>query len=235
VQFADRKVLVVGGSSGIGAAVVKSLIVQGAEVYNLSRTASSEDGVSNISLDVTSDFSAIEGLPDSLDGLVYCPGTINLKPFQALKLEDYQRDMEVNLFGAIKVIKATLKLLKKGTAASVVMYSTVAVSQGMSYHSSIAAAKGAVEGLVKTLAAENARSNIRFNAIAPSLTDTPLAANLLSSEEKVKASEDRHPLKKVGTAGEMSDATLFLLGSQSTWMTGQVLHIDGGMSSIRPL
>jgi NAD(P)-dependent dehydrogenase (short-subunit alcohol dehydrogenase family) len=115
------------------------------------------------------------------------------------------------------------------------MYSTVAVSQGMSYHSSIAAAKGAVEGLVKTLAAENARSNIRFNAIAPSLTDTPLAANLLSSEEKVKASEDRHPLKKVGTAGEMSDATLFLLGSQSTWMTGQVLHIDGGMSSIRPL
>ncbi len=230
-----KNVIVIGGTSGIGASIVEKLVEAKANMYNVSRSESNNNDVTNIKLDITTDFDKIEDLPDSIDGLVYCPGSINLKPFQSLSIDDFQNDFEINVLGAVKVLKACLKGLKKSGSASVVMYSTVAVTQGMNFHSSIATSKAGVEGLVKSLAAEWSRNGIRVNAIAPSLTDTPMAGNLLSSEDKRKASSDRHPLKRVGTSDEMADASVFLLSEKSGWMTGQILHIDGGLSSVRPI
>lgn len=231
MTFKSKQIAVVGGTSGIGASVLE-LIGDSATVYNISRGEAA--GSTNIQLDVTSNFEKIEGLPDELHGLVYCPGSINLRPFQSLKPEDYQKDFEINVLGAVKVIKASLKSLKKSKNASIVLFSTVAVSQGMSFHASVAASKGAVEGLVRSLAAEFAKSGIRVNAIAPSLTDTPMAEALLSSDEKRKASDDRHPLGRIGKPEDLAYAVRYLLYDQSSWMTGQVIHLDGGMSAIRP-
>lgn len=230
-----KNILVVGGSSGIGKATLQLLNADDYNLFNLSRSASDLDGVQDLTLDVTSDFQSIDGLPDALHGIVYCPGSINIKPFQSLKPEDYVRDFEINVLGAIKVIKATMKLLRASGSASVVLFSTVAVSQGMNFHTSIAASKGAVEGVTRSLAAELAKLNIRVNAIAPSLTDTPLASNLLSSDERRKMSEERHPLKAIGEAEDMAAMAQFLLSENAKWMTGQILHIDGGLSSIRPV
>ncbi len=232
--FEGKNVLVVGGSSGIGKATLSKLREQGAEVYNVSRSPSHIQGISDILLDVLSDFSVIEGMPDRLDGLVYCPGSINLKPFQGLKYEDFLRDFEINVLGGIKVLKACVKNIKAAESPSIVFFSTVAVTQGMSFHSSVAACKGAIEGLVKSLAAEWSRSGIRVNAIAPSLTDTPMAQNLLSTDEKRKASEERHPLKGISTAEELAGTVMYLLSDVAHRVTGQVIHVDGGMSSIRP-
>ncbi|WP_421895991.1 SDR family NAD(P)-dependent oxidoreductase [Marinoscillum sp.] len=233
--FDGKNVLVVGGSSGIGKATVLKLREQGTEVYNVSRSSCQIQGVTDIGLDVLSDFSAIEGLPDRLDGLVYCPGSIHLKPFQSLKIDDFLRDFEINVLGAVKVLKACLRNLRAAERSSVTLFSTVAVAQGMTFHSSVAASKGAIEGLVKSLAAEWSRSGIRVNAIAPSLTDTPMARNLLSTDEKRKASEERHPLKGISTAEELAGTVIYLLSDAAQRVTGQVMHVDGGMSSIRPL
>ena len=186
-----------------------------------------------IPLDVTAETLDLETLPETLQGLVYCPGTIVLKPFQRLTIDDFKEDFNINLLGAVKVIQGCLKQLKKSpTGASIVLFSTVAVNTGMPFHASVASAKAAVEGLTRSLAAEFA-PRIRVNAIAPSLTDTPLAQNLLSSEEKRKASADRHPLKRIGTPQEIACAAAHLLSDAGAWITGQVLPIDGGMSSLR--
>jgi NAD(P)-dependent dehydrogenase (short-subunit alcohol dehydrogenase family) len=166
--------------------------------------------------------------------LVYCPGTINLKPFRSLKREDILHDFEVNALGAWKVIKAAYKYLRKADSASIVLFSTVAVQTGMPFHSSVAMAKGAVEGLSRSLAAELA-PRVRVNTIAPSLTDTPLASNLLSNEEKQEASKKRHPLNRYGTAEELAAAASFLISDDASWMTGQVIGLDGGMSGVRLL
>jgi NAD(P)-dependent dehydrogenase (short-subunit alcohol dehydrogenase family) len=171
-------------------------------------------------------------LPEKIDGLVYCPGTINLRPFRSLKPEDFQHDFDVNVLGAIKTLRAAQRPMKKAEQAGVVLYSTVAVSQGMPFHASVATSKAAVEGLVRSLAAEWA-PKIRVNCIAPSLTDTPLAAKLLSSEDKRKSGDDRHPLRRVGTAEDIANMTLFLLSSESSWISGQVMAVDGGMSRLR--
>jgi NAD(P)-dependent dehydrogenase (short-subunit alcohol dehydrogenase family) len=235
-SFNGKNIAVIGGTSGIGLEAVKLLVSQHANVYNVSRRACKIDGVKNISLDITEDFQKIEGLPDQLDGLIYSPGSINLKPFQSLKLEDYRTDFEINVLGALKTIKAVLKNLKSSSfKPGIVLFSTVAVTQGMSFHTSVAAAKGAIEGVTRTLAAEFAKSNIRVNTIAPSLTDTPLASGLLASDEKRKASEDRHPLKKIGEAADIAAMAVHLLSENSKWITGQIIHMDGGMSSVRPL
>ncbi|MDX5478170.1 MAG: SDR family oxidoreductase [Cyclobacteriaceae bacterium] len=224
----NKNVVVIGGNSGIGEAVVEELKHAGANVFAYSRS-----GQAGNSLDVRDDFDAIEGLPDVVDGVVYCPGTINLKPFHRFSVADFRSDYEVNVLGAVKVLQACMKSLKKSPSASVVLYSTVAVSVGLGFHASISSAKGAVEGLAKSLAAEWAPFKIRVNVIAPSLTDTPLAAQLLGNEDKKEASNKRHPLGRYGQPEDIASATLFLLSDGASWMTGQVLHLDGGMSSIK--
>ncbi|NQX92886.1 MAG: SDR family oxidoreductase [Flavobacteriales bacterium] len=169
---------------------------------------------------------------EELDGLVYCPGTINLKPFRGIKEEDLMNDLKVNYIGAFQNVQSNLKLLKKAEQASVVFFSTVAVQTGLSFHSSISGAKAALEGLTRSLSAELA-PKIRVNCVAPSLTNTSLAEGLLNNEKKLEAANERHPLKRIGSAEELAGTAKFLLLDDSAWMTGQVLHVDGGMSVIR--
>lgn len=235
-KFTDKNILVIGGSSGIGLNTVKRLLLEDANVWVASRREPEVAGVQYIPFDVENfDQAAFDKLPDKLHGLVYGPGTINLKPFQALKPEDFQRDLDINVMGAVKTLQACLKPLRKAKGASVVLFSTVAVKVGLNFHASVATAKGALEGLGKSLAAEFASKQVRVNIIAPSLTDTPLASNLLSSDEKRKSSDDRHPIGRVGTTDDIATIVELLLSDESSWITGQVLGVDGGMSTLKPL
>jgi len=235
----ERSDVVIGGTSGIGRAIVDGLARLGHRVYTGSRSATDvpfEAHVTPFTWDVTdrtapASFAGI--LPDAIQGLVYCPGTIRLAPFARLSERDFLEDFEINLLGAVRAIEACLPALKKSPkGASIVLFSTVAVQTGMPFHASIASAKGAVEGLTRALAAELA-PRVRVNAIAPSLTETPLAGSLLSTEAKRLASEARHPLKRIGTPEEIAAMALFLLDDSSSWMSGQILAVDGGMSSLR--
>lgn len=226
--------LIIGGTSGIGLELTKLLSKNGDRVIVLSREKRNLDDLVNVEFHKY-DVSGTEPLPKlemNINGLAYCPGTINLKPFRTLKIEDYQKDFEVNLLGAVKVINGYFHNMKSAEKSSIVLFSTVAVQTGMPYHASIASAKGAVEGLTRTLAAEFA-PKIRVNCIAPSLTNTPLAEKLLNNETKVKSSEDRHPLKRIGSAEEIAQAVEFLLSEKSAFITGQIIKIDGGISSLK--
>ena len=227
--------VIVGGSSGIGLALVKLISSAGGNVLVLSRTGEALVGLPNVehhTLDILTDEIPTEIIPAEIHGLAYCPGSIILKPFRSLKPEQFQSDFNINVLGAVKTLKACYKRLKKSGSGSVVLFSTVAVQHGMPFHASIAAAKGAIEGLTRSLSAEWA-PNIRVNCIAPSLTDTPLAGRLLSSPEKKEASGQRHPLKRVGEAAEIAEMGAFLLSNKTGWMTGQVIGLDGGMSRAR--
>lgn len=233
----DKKnIFVVGGSSGIGLEIVKKLRIDQNEIYVASRTSeflSDYPDIHHLSTDITEEIPELDGLPDVVHGLVYCPGTIVLKPFQRLTMADFRNDLEINLLGAVKIIQSCLKRLKKSpTGASILLFSTVAVKVGMPFHASVASAKAAVEGLTRSLAAEFA-PRIRVNAIAPSLTNTPLAESLLSNEERQKASAERHPLKRIGDPQEIAGFAQHLLSDEGSWVTGQIFYIDGGMSSIR--
>lgn len=225
--------LVIGGSKGIGKACVESLLEEGKEVIVASRSKDeiSHLPIEHIELDVTGDVSSLEGMYDKLEGLVYCPGSINLKPFHRLTESDFQADFDLNVLGAIRCIQAVLPALKEGSG-SIVLFSTVAVQQGMGFHASVAVSKGAIEGLTRTLAAELA-PGIRCNAIAPSLTDTPLAAGLLNHEKKREANAERHPLKKIGSPEDIASLAVHLLSDKGSWITGQVFGVDGGMSRVR--
>lgn len=228
-----KNILIVGGSKGIGAATAQQLLAQGHHLIILSRSKPDFDGdYQHFEVDVLN--SELPKIDTPIDGLAYCPGSINLKPFRGLKEKDFRADLEINLFSAIKVLQHYSTNLKKAEKASVVLFSTVAVQTGMAFHASIAAAKGAIEGLTRSLAAEWS-PKIRVNAIAPSLTQTDLAARLLRNEKQLEASNQRHPLQRIGQAQDIANAATFLLTDSSDWMTGQVLQIDGGMSSIRKI
>ncbi|NMM49055.1 SDR family NAD(P)-dependent oxidoreductase [Marinigracilibium pacificum] len=230
---AKKTIAIIGGSSGIGLATVKLLAERGHEILVFSRHfEESIENVRHVKLDVLSDDITPELFPEKLDGLAYCPGSINLKPFQSLKADDFQSDIEINVLGAIKVLGTAMKSLKKGNDPSVVLFSTVAVQTGMPYHTSVAASKGAIEGITRSLAAEWA-PKVRVNAVAPSLTDTPMASQLLSDERKRELGAKRHPLKRVGTPNDIAKAVTYLLSEDSSWITGQIFKIDGGMGDLQ--
>ncbi len=222
----------IGGNSGIGLATAKVLLANGDTLLAAARTSGplQEIGIPVQPFDALSPTPL--DLPPVLDGFIYFPGSITLKPFHRLTAEDFLNDYRINCLGAVAALQSALPALKASPAASVVLFSTVAATQGMPFHASISAAKGAVEGMALSLAAELA-PKIRVNVIAPSLTDTPLAGNLLNSEAKKDASAKRHPLQQIGDASDVARLVAFLLSDESKFMTGQVLRPDGGLSSVR--
>ena len=229
----NKNILIIGGSSGIGLSLAEQLAPHN-KVFIASRSGDAVQhlDIQHISYDATQDDLDTSQLPEELHGFIYCPGSINLRPFKGLKLEAFQSDFEVNFLGAVRSLKSVLSHLSASGNAAVVLYSTVAVQTGMPFHSSVAASKGAIEGLTRSLAAEFA-PKIRVNAIAPSLVDTPLASKFLNNEAKMDKANERHPLGRVGSAKEIAQATTFLLGEETSWMTGRVLQLDGGIGNLK--
>ena len=228
-----KNIVIVGGTKGIGRQLVN--LLAGNNVYVVARGLNEltlQEGITFIEGDVTAPTINLSALPEVIDGLVYCPGSINLKPFHRLTEADFLNDWQVNFMGAVKIIQQLLPFLKKAEAPSVVLFSTVAVQTGMPFHASVAAAKGAVEGLTRSLAAELA-PRIRVNCIAPSLVQTPLAEKLVNSPEKIEAGGKRHALQRIGQPNDIAAMAEFLLNDKAGWITGQVLHIDGGMSNLK--
>ena len=187
---------------------------------------------SNNNLDISGDLSELDDV-DNINGLVYFPGTINLKPFTMLKENDFQNDLDINFFGAVKVVKKLIGKLKEADGASVVFISTVAASLGLPFHASISPAKAALEAYARSMAAEYAGAKISFNVIAPSLADTPMAGNLLKTERLVEASKERNPMKQIGTPSQIAKSVDYLLDAHKNWMTGQVISVDGGMINLK--
>ena len=228
----SQRIAIIGGTSGIGRATIAQLQAEGHLVHAACRAP---EKLADLGL-AAQRFDALAptplSWPERLDGLVYFPGSIVLKPFHRMTPEDFQRELQVNLLGAVAALQSALPALKASGRASVVLFSTVAVAQGMPMHAGIAAAKGALEGLARSLAAEWAPT-IRVNVIAPSLTDTALAAPLLNSDLKREAATKRHPLQQVGRSEDLAALVCHLLSGHARFMTGQVLHVDGGLSSVR--
>lgn len=229
-----KNILLIGGSKGIGRALI-DMIADTSKLYVLSRTKEelpSHPNVVHYTFDASVDSLTALSLPEQIHGFVYLPGSINLRPFKGLKLEVFESDFQINVLHAIRLLQEALPKLTSAEHASVVLYSTVAVKVGMPFHTSVAMAKGAIEGFTRAMAAEYA-PKIRVNAIAPSLTDTTLADKFLNSDLKKEKAGERHPLKRVGEPKDIAAMTAFLLSEQSAWMTGQILHVDGGMSSLQ--
>jgi NAD(P)-dependent dehydrogenase (short-subunit alcohol dehydrogenase family) len=227
--------LIIGASSGIGKKLTEQLVNSGQRVYTtyFKNKPETNAGLPDYRyLNVLDENISLDFLPESLDGLVYCPGSINLRPFERIKPSDFVADFNLQVKGAVKIIQVALPKLKKAENASIVLFSTVAVQTGFPFHTQVSASKGAIEGLTRALAAEFA-PKIRVNCIAPSLTDTPLAASLLNTDQKREANAMRHPLKKTGTPENIADMAEFLLSEKGSWITGQVFHVDGGMSSLK--
>ena len=229
----DKNILIIGGSSGIGLALAEILSPSNS-VFVASRSNENLNSLdlTHLPYDATSTELDATLLPDEIHGFVYCPGSINLRPFKGLSTEAFEKDFQINVTGAINSLKSVLSRLSASGNASVVFFSTVAVQTGMPFHSSVAASKGAIEGLTRSLAAEFA-PKIRVNAIAPSLVNTPLASKFLNNESKIEKANERHPLGRIGNAKEIAQAAGFLLGPESSWMTGRVLQLDGGIGNLK--
>jgi 3-oxoacyl-[acyl-carrier protein] reductase len=225
-----RKILVIGGSKGIGNAIVTSLVNNNL-VTNISRTAPLQPHINltHYHCDILTD-----DLPtiDELDVLIYCPGSINLKPISRLKLDDFRNDFEINVIGAVKSIQHYLPSLKKGNNPNILLFSTVAAKLGMPFHASVAAAKSAVEGLTKSLGAELAPL-IRVNAIAPTVTETELASKLLRNDRMIENISERHPLKKFLQPNEVADMATFLISDKAKSISGQIFELDCGIVSFK--
>ncbi len=235
------RIVIVGGTGGIGSAIARRLAAGGTMSHLIARDAgrlsalAGELGASFATADVADAAAlraAIEAAGGPLSGLVYAVGTITLKPLPRVSIADAERDFRVNALGALAAVQAALPALRAhGAGASIVLFSTVAVRRGFPMHASIAMAKGAVEGLSRALAAELA-PEIRVNAIAPSLTRTPLAEGLTKNAAMAEAIARQHPLRRLGEAADAAALAAFLLGPESSWITGQILALDGGRSSI---
>ncbi|MCG9971782.1 SDR family NAD(P)-dependent oxidoreductase [Christiangramia crocea] len=227
-----KNILLIGGSTGIGKEIAERMASNNKVIIaSRNKIQTDTENIRHIKFDVLEDdINALE-LPDTLHSFVYCPGSINLKPFKMLKTEHFEKEMNLNFFGLVRTLHGVLDKLKKADQASLIFFSTVAVKTGMPFHTSVAATKGAIEGFAKSLAAEYAPS-FRVNIIAPSLTDTPLAEKLLASEDKKKKMGARHPLKRTGTPKDIAGLATYLISEESSWMTGQVLGMDGGLSTL---
>lgn len=223
--------IIAGVSKGIGRKIAELLIADGKNVIGYSRTGEGPDGLmENRKVDVLND--ELPNPDGKIAGLVYLPGTINLKPFKQLKMDDFREDIDINYMGAVRFLQHFYPHMRKDPSSSIVLISTVAVQQGMPFHASVAGAKGALEGLTRALAAEWA-PNIRVNAIAPSLTDTDMASRMLNNDRKRERMDERHPLKRVGQPSDIAQAAVLLLTERGSWISGQVIGVDGGMSTIR--
>ncbi|GAA4274158.1 SDR family oxidoreductase [Aquimarina gracilis] len=227
-----KNILLIGGSHGIGFEIALKLYSDH-NIFIASRTSENLGNleVTHIPYDASKDEIDTSALPERIDGFVYCPGSINLKPFKMLDAKAFEDDMQINFMFLVKIIHGLLPKLKNSDQASLIFFSTVAVKVGMPFHTSIAAAKGAIEGFAKALAAEYA-PQFRVNVIAPSLTDTPLAERLLGNDKKKELMNKRHPMKRVGQAEDIANIAKFLLSDDSSWITGQVIGVDGGMSTL---
>jgi 3-oxoacyl-[acyl-carrier protein] reductase len=225
-----KNILLIGGSHGIGFEMAKTLMEENT-VYIASRTNEEIEnlGANHISFDAKTDLLDQNQLPEEIHGFAYCPGSINLKPFKMLSVDTFKEDMHLNFFSLVNVVKTIIPRMAEGS--SMVFFSTVAVGTGMPFHTSVAAAKGAVEGFAKSMAAEYA-PKIRVNTIAPSLVDTSLAKRLLNNDKKKELMSERHPLKRYGEKADIANLAVFLLSEKSTWITGQILGVDGGMSTL---
>ncbi len=230
--------LIVGGTTGIGKALTDTLLGSGHVVFVASRNATERiDGTAALhvhNIDATREDADWSFLPEKIHGVAYLGGSINLKPFHRLKNEDFLEDFKVNTLGAVNTIQAALPKLKEAGGGAIVLFSSVAVQRGLTFHASVSAAKGGIEGLTKALSAELAPA-IRVNAIALSLSDTPMAEKLLNTDAKKESSKNRHALKKVGTPYDGAAMAGFLLSDQATWITGQIIGVDGGMGAIQNL
>ncbi len=224
------KIIIIGGSKGIGNAILNTLLPL-AKITNISRSAPKQNhhNLMHYSYDVIND-----ELPDidAADGLVYCPGSINLKPINRLTINDFKNDFEINVLGAVKAIKKYLPILKNGHKPSILLFSTVATKLGMPFHASVATSKSAVEGLTKSLGAELAPT-VRINAIAPTVTDTDLASKLLTNERMIENIKERHPLKKYLQPYEVADMAAFLLSEKASSLSGQIFEIDCGIVNLK--
>lgn len=227
-----KNILLIGGSYGIGLAIAKELHDNN-NLFIASRSNATLTDVkaTHIPFDALTDTIETTSLPTVIDGLVYCPGSINLRPFKGLKPEVFEADLQLNFISLVKVIQSVLPNLLAAEQASIVLFSSIAATMGMPFHTSVAASKGAIEGFAKALAAEYA-PKIRVNVIAPSLTDTPLADKFLNNEIKQEKSAERHPLKRFGKPEDSAQMASFLLSDKSSWITGQIFHVDGGLSTL---
>ena len=225
-----RHILIIGGTKGIGKAII-DLLIEENKITCMSRNVSdyNHENYNHIQLDAT-----LDNYPDleKIDSLIYCPGSINLKPISTLSIEDFRNDFELNVIGAVKSIKKYLPILKKGEKPSILLFSTVATKLGMPYHASVSASKSAIDGIVKTLGAELA-PKIRINAIAPTITNTELASKILRNEKVLENMIERHPLKKILSASEVAKMAKFLISEDGSSISGQIINMDAGIVSFK--
>ena len=228
----QKNILIIGCNSLIGKEVIKLSNLKGDNVFATSRSSIDIPVNQFIQLDPNDDLSSLDALPESIDALLYCPGSISLKSIQRMDISDIKEDLRINFEGAFHVIKKVLPNLKKDNGASVVFISSVAANTGMTFHSSISSSKSALEGFARSLSAELA-PRVAVNCVAPSLTDTPMASHLIDNEKKVKSTQDKHPLNAIGDPARIAGVIYNLFSAKENWITGQTINVDGGLSTLR--